>query len=113
TSGPSGTSFSSNTLLPHYPTAYRPIGEYLMKDIISFLLKVSPRIVVLAIVASVLAGVTNTLLLAVISSALSGGNGRVSSFAVLVVAMLICRVAAMLLLTRLTLSYTLGLRMTL
>lgn len=82
-----------------------------MKDIISFLLKVSPRVVVLAIVASVLAGVTNTLLLAVISSALSGGNGRVWSFAGLVVAMLICRVGAMLLLTRLTLSYTLGLRM--
>jgi putative ATP-binding cassette transporter len=86
-----------------------------MKDILSFLLKVSPRIVVLAIVASVLAGVTNTLLLAVISSALSSGDGaaasRVWSFAALVVAMLICRVGAMLLLTRLTLGYTLGLRM--
>src|SRR6185369_4456777 len=104
TSGPSGTSFSSNTLLPHYPTAYRPIGEYLMKDIISFLLKVSPRVVVLAIVASVLAGVTNTLLLAVISFALSRGDGGAGSliwsFAGLVVAMLVCRVGAMLLLTR-------------
>lgn len=86
-----------------------------MKDIISFLLKVSPRIVVLAIGASVLAGLTNTLLLAVISSALSKGDGGtgsvVWSFAALVVAMLVCRVGAMLLLTRLTLSYTLGLRM--
>jgi putative ATP-binding cassette transporter len=86
-----------------------------MKDIITFLFKVSPRIVVLAIVASVLAGVTNTVLLAVISSALSSadrGAGRIVwSFVALVVAMLVCRVAAMLLLTRLTLSYTLGLRM--
>lgn len=86
-----------------------------MKDIISFLFKASPRIVVLAIVASVLAGVTNTLLLAVISSALSRGDGGartvVWSFAALVVVMLICRVGAMLLLTRLTLGYTLGLRM--
>jgi putative ATP-binding cassette transporter len=86
-----------------------------MKDIISFLLKVSPRIVVLAIGASVLAGLTNTLLLAVISSALSKGDGGagsvVWSFAALVVAMLVCRLGAMLLLTRLTLSYTLGLRM--
>ena len=86
-----------------------------MKDIISFLLKVSPRIVVLAIGASVLAGLTNTLLLAVISSALSKGDGGAGSvawsFAALVVAMLVCRVGAMLLLTRLTLSYTLGLRM--
>jgi putative pyoverdin transport system ATP-binding/permease protein len=86
-----------------------------MKDIFSFLLKASPRIVVLAIVASVLAGVTNTLLLAVISSALSRGDGGAGSlvwaFAALVVAMLVCRVGAMLLLTRLTLSYTLGLRM--
>ena len=86
-----------------------------MKDIISFLIKVSPRIVVFAMVASVLAGVTNTLLLAVISSALSRGDGGagslVWSFAVLVVAMLVCRVGAMLLLTRLTLGYTLGLRM--
>lgn len=86
-----------------------------MKDILLFLFKVSPRTVVLAIVASVLAGVTNTLLLAVISIALSnrdgGAGSRVWSFAALVVVMLICRVGAMLLLTRLTLSYTLGLRM--
>jgi len=86
-----------------------------MKHIISFLFKASPRIVVFAIVASVLAGVTNTLLLAVISSALSRGDGGarsvVWSFAALVVVMLICRVGAMLLLTRLTLGYTLGLRM--
>jgi len=86
-----------------------------MKDIISFLFKVSPRVVILAIVASVLAGVTNTLLLAVISSALSRGDGGagslVWSFAALAVVMLVCRVGAMLLLTRLTLSYTLGLRM--
>lgn len=86
-----------------------------MKDIISFLLKVSPRIVVLAIIASVLAGVTNTLLLAVISSALTGGDGRAGSlvwtYAALVISMLICRVGAMLVLSRLTLSYTLGLRM--
>jgi putative ATP-binding cassette transporter len=86
-----------------------------MKDIISFLLKVSPRVVVFAIIASVLAGVTNTLLLAVISSALSSGDGGAGSlvwaYGALVVAMLVCRVGAMLLLTRLTLSYTLGLRM--
>ena len=86
-----------------------------MKDIISFLLKASPRVVVLAMVASVLAGVTNTLLLAVIGSTLSskdgGAGSRVLSFAALVAVMLICRVGAMLLLTRLTLGYTLGLRM--
>ncbi len=86
-----------------------------MKDIISFLLKASPRVVVFAIAASVLAGVTNTLVLALISSALSSEDGAARSlvwaYGALVIAMLVCRVGAMLLLSRLTLSYMLGLRM--
>ena len=86
-----------------------------MFKLLAFLLRVSPSTVILAIVASVLAGVGNTALLAVITNQLSkgehSGTSLVIGFIGLCVVMLGSRAASMILLTRLTLTSTLNLRM--
>ena len=86
-----------------------------MFKLLAFLLRVSPGTVILAIVASVLAGVGNTALLAVITNQLSNGEHSGTSLVIgfigLCVVMLGSRAASMILLTRLTLTSTLNLRM--
>src|SRR5262245_16436429 len=85
-----------------------------MFKLLNYLLRVSPKIVILAIVTGILAGVSNTGLLAVITRALSNSEASgpilVWSFAGLCLTMLLTRAASMIILTRLTLSSTLRLR---
>lgn len=86
-----------------------------MLKLMSFLLRDAPGIVILAIIGSILAGVTNTAILGVLAAALSQQSASprtlLWSFVGLCLLMFISRAASLSLLTRLTLSSTLRLRM--
>jgi len=86
-----------------------------MIKLVSFLLRVSPVVLVLAIAAGIISGVSYIGLLAVITSVLVKTEGWSASlfwsFVALCVMMIVSRAASTLLLTKLTLSSTLRLRM--